>query len=272
MKETIIVDNKQLGEMLGVSEKRVRNYFSENKIDDILDKIGYKLIRRFKQGRKMVCEIIEISYKDSIINGISKGIFNTNKIVELSDYIMYRNKNEDLPLTKEMLKKLCNVSKNTITKWDKIMIENKFMSKDGYFYIVKLYDDNNNVLGYELTSEYEYKSYIKNNKYINKRDKIIDDYNSGKIDKEQLCLMLSGLDDYIRANKGKFVYRVNKYNIVKDNILFNQILTILESSIKKDYRQYWLEEEIDRNKSLRIDIETNKEKKLYEELKKKYEN
>ena len=54
--------------------------------------------------------------------------------------------------------------------------------------------------------------------------------------------------------------------------LINQILTILESSIKKDYRQHWLEEEIDRNKSLRIDIETNKEKKLYEELKKKYEN
>ena len=70
MKETIIVDNKQLGEILGVSEKRVRNYFSENKIDDILDKIGYKLVRRFKQGRKIVCEIIETSHKDNIINGI----------------------------------------------------------------------------------------------------------------------------------------------------------------------------------------------------------
>lgn len=272
MKETIIVDNKQLGEILGVNEPSVRNYISNNTFEEKLNKRGYKLIKRFKQGRKYVCEIEKENSCKELFSGIAKSMFNTNKVVELSDYIMYRNKNEDLPITKEMLKKLCNVNKNTITKWDKAMIDNGFMSKDGYFYIVKLYDSNGNVLGYELTSEEEYKSYVKNNIYIKKRNKIIDDYNSSKIDKEQMCLMLSGLEDYIRANEGKFVYRVNKYNLAKDNVLFNQIISIIELSItNKEYRQYWLEEEIENNNTLRIDIEENKERKLYEELKKKYE-
>ena len=57
MKETIIVDNKQLGEILGVNEPSVRNYISNNTFEEKLNKRGYKLIKRFKQGRKYVCEI-----------------------------------------------------------------------------------------------------------------------------------------------------------------------------------------------------------------------
>ena len=131
MKETIIVDNKQLGEMLGITESSVRKIISRGILEESLNNKGYKLIRRFKQGRKYVCEIEKESSCKELFSGIAKSMFNTNKVVELSDYIMYRNKNEDLPLSKNMLSDLCNIHRNTITKWDKKMIENNFMSNDG---------------------------------------------------------------------------------------------------------------------------------------------
>lgn len=155
---------------------------------------------------------------------------------------MYRKENEDLALTKEMLSELCNVNRNTITRWDNLMIKNNMMTKDGYFYVVKLFDKKGHVLGYELTDKYEYQSYIRNNKYVKKQNEILEKYKRGEIDKDLVKLALSGIEDYAKQNENKFVYRVNKYMLAKDNTLLNQLIEIIRNTLEqKEYRQNYLE-------------------------------
>ena len=43
MNETIIVDNKQLGEMLGITESSVRKIISRGILEESLNNKGYKL-------------------------------------------------------------------------------------------------------------------------------------------------------------------------------------------------------------------------------------
>ena len=242
MKETIIVDNKQLGEILGVNEPSVRNYISNNTFEEKLNKRGYKLIKRFKQGRKYVCEIEKESSCKELFSGIAKSMFNTNKVVELSDYIMYRNKNEDLPITKEMLKKLCNVNKNTITKWDKAMIDNGFMSKD-----CKINNDNeilNSIIkNISQNSDKEYRI-----EYINCNYAINNNYNS------------------ITTNSGVYFILNKSNNLIKIGCTNN--IQKRFKQIKGQFRHLGLDDNIELFKY----IETDNYKQLEKELHKKYKD
>lgn len=248
-----IVNNKQLSEILGISEASVRKYISNGKINNKLLKCGYKLIKRFKKGRKFLCEIDEISENKNTLNGIGKGIFNTNKLNELCDYIMYRDENEDLPISKQYLSEKCNVSRATVSKWDKIMIENGFMSDDGYFYVVKCLNSDKSLKGYSLTNEEEYKSYISSTYKIRMaKNKLKKKLTENKIDSEEFDMFNDALTEslYI-ANDNKIVYKINKYNIERNNKLYSEIVNLIEetlnSKVKSDYRQYWLENSINTN-------------------------
>ena len=245
-----IVNNKQLSEILGISEASVRKYISNGEINNKLLKCGYKLIKRFKKGRKFLCEIDEMSENKNTLNGIGKGIFNTNKLNELCDYIMYRDENEDLPISKQYLSEKCNVSRVTVSKWDKIMIENGFMSDDGYFYVVKCLNSDKSLKGYSLTNEEEYKSYISSTYKIRiAKNKLKKKLTENKIDSEEFDMFNDALTESLyNANDNKIVYKINKYNIERNNKLYSEIVNLIEetlnSKMKSDYRQYWLEENI----------------------------
>ena len=245
MNETIIVDNKQLGEMLGITESSVRKIISRGILEESLNNKGYKLIRRFKQGRKYVCEIEKADSCMEILYGIAKGMFNTDMIKEWGDYMLYRNANEDLPLSKNTLSELCNIHRNTITKWDKKMIENNFMSNDGCFYIVKVYNPDGSVKGYELTDYREYKNYHSTNyKYKRMKKDIVDRYANKEITYDEYEMQTQAINDYLISNEGKFVYRISKYSIERDNKLYNEIFELIKMTFEdknKEYRQKWLE-------------------------------
>lgn len=248
-----IVNNKQLSEILGISEASVRKYISNGEINNKLLKCGYKLIKRFKKGRKFLCEIDEMSENKNTLNGIGKGIFNTNKLNELCDYIMYRDENEDLPISKQYLSEKCNVSRVTVSKWDKIMIENGFMSDDGYFYVVKCLNSDKSLKGYSLTNEEEYKSYISSTYKIRMaKNKLKKKLTENKIDSEEFDMFNDALTESLyNANDNKIVYKINKYNIERNNKLYSEIVNLIEetlnSKVKSDYRQYWLENSINTN-------------------------
>ena len=245
-----VVNNKQLSEILGISEASVRKYISNGEINNKLLKCGYKLIKRFKKGRKFLCEIDEMSENKNTLNGIGKGIFNTNKLNELCDYIMYRDENEDLPISKQYLSEKCNVSRVTVSKWDKIMIENGFMSDDGYFYVAKCLNSDKSLKGYSLTNEEEYKSYISSTYKIRiAKNKLKKKLTENKIDSEEFDMFNDALTESLyNANDNKIVYKINKYNIERNNKLYSEIVNLIEetlnSKMKSDYRQYWLEENI----------------------------
>lgn len=248
-----VVNNKQLSEILGISEASVRKYISNGEINNKLLKCGYKLIKRFKKGRKFLCEIDEVSENRNTLNGIGKGIFNTNKLNELCDYIMYRDENEDLPISKQYLSEKCNVSRVTVSKWDKIMIENGFMSDDGYFYVVKCLNSDKSLKGYSLTNEEEYKSYISSTYKIRiAKNKLKKKLTENKIDSEEFDMFNDALTESLyNANDNKIVYKINKYNIERNNKLYSEIVNLIEetlnSKVKSDYRQYWLENSINTN-------------------------
>ena len=263
MNETIIVDNKQLGEMLGVSEGRIRNYISEGKIDVKLNEFGYELKRRFKDGRKMKCEIELKSKNENTLKGIGKTIFKTNKLSELCDYILYRDENEDLPISKSFLSELCNVSRVTITKWDRMMMENGFMSNDGCFYIVKSLNYDGSVRGYSLTDVNEYNSFIKSTfKYRKAKTMLKMKLFENKISSDEYDMLYESINESLyKATDNKNIYKISKYNMSKNNELYKSIIELIENTLvnktKSDYRQYWLEENIN-NDWRRKEYEINK--------------
>ena len=191
------------------------------------------MIRRFKQGRSKVCEIQQKSQYKNTINGIGKSIFKTNKLNELCDYIMYRNENEDLPMSKQYLSDLCNISKKTIIKWDNKMIENGFMSNDGYFYVVKSFNYDKSIKGYSLTNKEEYKSYIKSTYKIREaKGKLKKKLLENKISDDEFDLLNDSLTDSLyKANDNKIVYRINKYNIIKNNVLYKEIIKLIKETL-----------------------------------------
>ena len=242
MNETIIVDNKQLGEMLGITESSVRKIISRGILEESLNNKGYKLIRRFKQGRKYVCEIEKADSCMEILYGVAKGMFNTDMIKEWGDYMLYRNANEDLPLSKNTLSELCNIHRNTITKWDKKMIENNFKSNDG-----KINNDNeilNSIIkNISQNSDKEYRI-----DYINCNYAINNNYNS------------------ITTNSGVYFILNKSNNLIKIGCTNN--IQKRFKQIKGQFRHLGLDDNIELVKY----IETDNYKQLEKELHKKYKD
>lgn len=237
-----VVNNKQLSEILCISEASVRKYISNGEINNKLLKCGYKLIKRFKKGRKFLCEIDEISENKNTLNGIGKGMFNTNKLNELCDYIMYRDENEDLPISKQYLSEKCNVSRVTVSKWDKIMIENGFMSDDG-----KINNDNeilNSIIkNISQSSDKEYRM-----EYINCNYDINNNYNS------------------ITTNSGVYFILNKSNNLIKIGCTNN--IQKRFKQIQGQFRHLGLDNDIE----LVNYIETKDYKKLEKKLHEKYKD
>lgn len=244
----IIVDRNKIIDILQISNEALKGIIKRKTLEKRLEEKGYKLIRQIKNGRKIFYELDIINNTKENFNNLTYALFNTKKDNEFGDYLLYRSNNIDLPITNEMLKNFCNVSKTTINKWNKKMIEHGLMSKDGYFYIAKDYNKDGQLIRYRLTDKYEYQSYHKCSKYAKKKNEIGERYKKEEITFDEMEIMLSGINEYAKLTEQKFIYRVNKYNMnLEENILLMQLIELSKTNniIKnKEYRQIWLENKL----------------------------
>lgn len=241
MKEKIKITREELLEILGVTNNNLKTIIKRKQLYERLKQKGYIYIDKEKVGRNTLY-ILEKYYKTNEIeslNNICNGIFHTKKQKEFSNYYLYRILNLDKAITKELLSKLSDVSHNTITKWDKIMIENNIMDKDGFYYVKMTMNEDKPV--YELTDKYEYSTFCKNKLILARRDKAFERYTKGEIDKITYDMIHDSATLSAYANEGKFVYRVTKYQLNKAGIdLTKMIKELIIKVYMIDLKKYFI--------------------------------
>ena len=98
------------------------------------------------------------------------------------------------------------------------------------------------IKGYSLTNKEEYKSYIKSTYKIREaKGKLKKKLLENKISDDEFDLLNDSLTDSLyKANDNKIVYRINKYNIIKNNVLYKEIIKLIKETLidsNKVYRQ-----------------------------------
>ena len=242
MNNELILSKEEVMDILCIKTTAFKNILKTNTLFERLKDKGYKYIGRFKEGRTYKYKVVKDNSCKELLGNIAKSMFDTNKVIEFGDYVMYRKDNIDLPITKESLGELCYVSRKTISKWDDKMIEHGLMTKDGFFYVAKDFDDKGNIFRYRLTDKYEYQSYIRNSRFSKMKKSIAEKYKKGDITYDDMELAIVGINEFAKSIENKFVYRVSKFTIENNNILLNQIIELIKLSIPlKEYRQKYLE-------------------------------
>jgi len=235
------INKKQLMDILGVKDRALTVIEQRNTLESRLDEKGYKLINKTKEGRSNTYEIEKINDSKKLLNDISKIMFGTKNDYSFGDYFMYRLFNINKPITKEMLSKWCKVNRKTITRWDEKMLMNNILSKDGYFYIAMEFD-NDKKPTYRITCKEEYSSYIKCSRFANKKQEIAQKYKKDEIDYDTMQMLMDSVTAYAQTIEDKFVYRVSKFQLQKENQLFKDIYKLITDTYEsKKFNEYYID-------------------------------
>ena len=96
---------------------------------------------------------------------------------------------------------------------------------------------------YTLTDRYEYKTYIRNSKYSKKKREIAEKYKKEEIDYDTMIMLMDSVSAYAKEVENKFVYRVNKFQLIHNNELLQNICELIKDTYDKkilDYNIDWL--------------------------------
>ena len=216
--KTIELTRNDLLDILGVTNNNLKAIIKRNQLKQRLKEKGYTYKGKEKHGRSCTYIVEKYTMTNDVesLNNICTGLFHTRKQKEFSNYYLYRLLNLNTAITKELLSRLVDVNRNTITRWDNLMIDNNIMTKDGFFYVRMTIEDDKPV--YELTDKFEYNTFRKNKMIISKKNQALRDYIDGKIDKVTYDLINDGATASILATENKFVYKVTKYQLNKAGI------------------------------------------------------
>jgi hypothetical protein len=233
-------------QILDVKKEGLKTIEKRQQLYTRLQDKGYKFIDKVKEGRKMYYIIEKQSDEKEIYNNIVHCLFNTLKEAEFTKYFLTRIANINKPITKELLSKNCEVHRRTITKWDNKMLEHKLLSKDGFFYISVTYDKEGRPTCIITTKE-EYDGFMKCSKHVRQKQRILQQYKEDKINFDECQLLLDGIILNQKTIENRFVYRVNKFQLIKNNYLMKDILDYIELIYDKtlfDYYIDWMESKI----------------------------
>ena len=240
----IKINKKQLMEILGVKDRALTIIEQRNTLESRLGEKGYIFISKIKEGRSNIYEVDKINDSKKLLNDITNFMFGTKNDYSFGDYFMYRLMNLNKPITKEMLSKWCKVNRKTITRWDEKMILNNILAKDGYYYIAMEFD-NDKKPTYRITCRDEYSSYIKCSRFAKKKQEIAQKYKKDEIDYDTMQMLMDSVTAYAQTIEDKFVYRVSKFQLKKNNQLFKDIYKLItdtyESKTFNEYYIDWLE-------------------------------
>ena len=241
------VERETILEILGVKNTALKHIIARKQLEDRLKEKGYLLLETFKKGRKTLYKLEhygELSDNKFKLNNAMECIFNTTKDEDKhTDYIMYRCANLYKPLSKKHLAEKLGVNEKTIGKWDKHMIDNELLAKDGYFYVAMDFKDNDGeeIIEYRLTDKYEYNTFATNNRYLKVRNNAMDEQSNGRLSYDECALIIKSTEDSLKANYGKIVYRVSKYSVGKSIDLTKLIIRLIRDVWSKNLFDYILD-------------------------------
>ena len=239
----LTVERCTILEILGVKNDTLKTIIRKKQLETRLKEKGYILLETFKQGRKTLYklkEFGELTQNKFQLNNAMECIFNTTKNEDKhTDYIMYRCANIYKPLSRKHLAEKLGVNEKTIGKWDKHMVDNELLAKNGFYYLSMDFKED----GYEyrLTDKYEYKSFVLNNLTLKERLKAKKEYVSGELSDIRFDAIMEGTTNQLKANYGKIVYKVSNYTVAKDKDLMRLIIKLIKDLYDKKVLDYILD-------------------------------
>lgn len=236
--ERELLTSNELMNILGVSNGRFRNLKSNGQLEERLAKIGYKLIGEVKKGRSKYYELEVIEEMSMSVEDVCKNVFN---VIHESFPKYYKertnNTNENISnveelVTKNQIANKCNCSIQSISNWDKKLVELGIMDNKGYIFI-RIEKDKEGNFKQHLTDYEDYKNYIAN-VLANKKNlkDALDKLNEDKITKTQFNLIEEMYDtncDYFNYN---FVIRYKAYKLNAENPIHKSFIKMLENGIR----------------------------------------
>lgn len=234
------LSRQELMNILGIKNDALKTIIRKNQLKTRLKEKGYNYVEKIKEGRNTYFIVIKVSDDKELLNNIVVNMFETHEEYKFSEYFMYRITNLKKPLTKKLLAENCDISRKTITKWDGKMIENNMLSKDGYFYVAcDIIGENQKE--YRLTDKYEYSTFVKNCKFIKMRKDTMLKWKNNEITDEEFQIVYDGTTLQQLANEKKFVYKVSKFSLNKDNVITKEIKNLICNLYDKNILDYNLE-------------------------------
>lgn len=222
----IKVDKKFICQLLNVKQRTLKTIESSNKLDQRLQKIGYNLLEKIKEGRKVYYIIEQNNINKELYSNLVKYTYKTNKENEFSKYFSLRTSaGENSLLSKSDISQISKVSKRTITTWDNTLIDYNIISKDGYYYFC--IDKELNIIK-QCTKE-EYKSFWRNTAYIKAFKDLQMKYINGTIDLNQLTLASAEIGASIALVTNKYYYRIKKYKTNTENQLYIDTYNLIKA-------------------------------------------
>lgn len=210
----MICTRKELAELLNTSTNSIRMMEKRKTLDSKLNTIGFKLV--------------SISKEDKILYNIKKTNINPFKVLRINkknNFLKYFDvrTNEGANNVKDIAIK-SNVNKNTVVTWDKKMLNNKIMSKDGFYYF-KI--DSETKETFPISKE-EYKSYWRNVNVIKSLKNLQNKYLKGLITLDELSLASASIGGCYAVVKNCNCFKIPKYKIDKENTLYLDLNKLLE--------------------------------------------
>ncbi|MEX0083125.1 hypothetical protein AB2T90_11890 [Clostridium butyricum] len=233
------LNRKEIMEILQIKNEALKKVIQKDQLMLRLYEKGYKYIDKIKEGRNTYFIVEKFSDEKELYNNIVSNVFNTKEEEKFTDYFVYRISNTNRPMSKQLLSEKADINRKTVGKWDLKMIEHKILNKDGYFYIAMELDKEGNKC-YRLTDKFEYNSYVKNSKFVKLRSELMEQWKNNKIDDDMFNVIYDGTTLQAMANEGKFVYRINKFELQKDSELAKEMLKMIINLYNPDIRDYIL--------------------------------
>lgn len=209
---------KQLADFLGIRTATLKDYKCKGRLTEKLAEQGYKIVSEEKRGRSIFYVLEECESTLTPTEQLCKNVFHTDPEVFPQYYVKRTECNEYgrcNPISSRQLAAELDVSRNTITEWNKKLVDLGILVESGYVY----YEiDKNTLEKREITKE-EYTLYWKNKKSEDEFIYYEAEFKAGRLSAEAYERLLSRkeLENKVIANKACF--RIKRYYLQQENEL-----------------------------------------------------
>lgn len=219
---------KELAELLNTSIDNVKKMDKRNTLSKHLQNKGYKLIKVIKEKNKNKYEVEKIEQFNEVLNNIYTYVFNATDPIKFNEYFKERTDNINIPVTLEKIGLKIDVSAMTVHNWDKTLIKNDIIAKDGFYYVRR---DNATKEEIQVSKE-EYNNYWKNRSDMKVLHELKNKFDEGVITFEQAITISQQISALETALSGYYYYKVSKFKLYNENQLYIDIKDIIEKGDK----------------------------------------
>lgn len=226
MGETTL-NRKELAELLETTLRNLKEIETKKQLEARLLQKGFKLVNKVKIYKDNIytIEVVENQTKEEFLGNICKK-YKIRGQVKLCKHIINRAKDIKLKSirTQQEHGEVLKLSRQTISKMDKALMEVKFMKKNGYIYFHTGIDEYGNPYRKQVSEECYRNFWSRHQTEKESLEILREKLASGKLSIKKFELAYKTLVDNL---KGEIVHRISYF---EEGSQFDKVLTTIESN------------------------------------------